>query len=655
MIDAYSVGVTLKLHDLISGELLKVSRAMYRIDELAGQLNKKFDSLGVQAGYFRSLVQSSRGLAKGLDKATQETYRLDRALESLRANGRLPTVGAGAERNLAAANAEAVALAANLRNIKAAGNIAAVGGGHGASSGGGSHRGGIHGGSVHVGTNGVGVGAVGMAAGEAGPIVGGALIAAGAGAMGAKALAEAAGSYEFQKARFRLFGLSNEQNEAAFAFVNSQRIPGASKADMMRYMVEAQGAFRESGKSGAEALQGAEIAAPLLAKIRFASLLSGHELSEKQEMDMLRYAEQRGGTTNPQRFGQLVEDALKTTITSGGQVNFSELRQFMRTSQLAGMSVSDDALLGWYEPLMGELKGGPLGTSMATASKRLMGITKATKTQLSSIQDAGIWDMSKVALNKQGGVDHFLGDGIPLKHADEWGQNQVKYYLDYVLPYYMKHGYNQTQISKHNADLFGNTGGAMMDKAGVQKDMIIEGLEARKMIPSLQKIIDETKNTWIGSENDFIAAWQDFKTEFGKSVLPAFTNWMHGASDLLRKIEGIQGGPDAPKFSLWKGGATGYAVEWAGKVLGLHSDMGPKISAYGGKDVTLSDLTGSGGVAPPAGAGAVHVEVHNKIDERGLTTVVKRGLGRDMARPPTGPRGVDPTAGLFPVSASLGY
>jgi hypothetical protein len=217
-------------------------------------------------------------------------------------------------------------------------------------------------------------------------------------------------------------------------------------------------------------------------------------------------------------------------------VDFSNLRQFMRTSQGAGMTMSDDALLGWGEPLLGELKGGPAGTAVATARKRLMGITKATKSQLQTIRMMGAWDMSKVVLNKSGGVDHFTGDGIPLMHAKEFGDNPFKWFADYVLPQYKAKGLDINQQSKLNSDLFGGTGGAMFDKVGVQLPTILEGLHARAIVPGIDTAVDKSKQTLTGQEKEFEAAWTDFKTVFGESVLPDVIQMLKSGTTLLHEL-----------------------------------------------------------------------------------------------------------------------
>lgn len=467
-------------------------------------------------------------------------------------------------------------------------------------------------GRMHVGPGGAGFSGVGMGIPGGVPVMAG--MAAGYMAYATiKSGAEAAGDYELQKRRFEMFGMSPAQNQNAFDYAAGLSVPGASNTDKMRYMIEAQGAFRESGLDGGEALRAAKMAVPMLAKIHFASILSGHELTEGQEMDMLRFAEQRGAIRDPKLFNSTIENAYRTTVTSGGQVDFSNLRQFMRTSQGAGMTISDEALLGWGEPLLGELKGGPAGTALATARKRLMGITKATKTQLHTIQEMGAWDMSKVVLNAKGGVDHFTGDGIPLMHASEFGANPFKWFADYVLPQYKARGLDINQQSKLNSDLFGNTGGAMFDKVGVQLPTIMEGVNARKIVPGIDTAVGKAQATLTGQEQEFNAAWKDFKTAFGETVLPAVISTIRAGTDFFKVV-------NAGKFSN-----TNSAIDTAAvpehKTVGPWGALTPYMPGWMPGAKTDPHVASSGN-------GGMNVTVHAVMDGTPIHTKVVQSIVR---------------------------
>ena len=658
MIEAFKVGTTLTLHDLITPKLLELSKQMLKVEVQVAALDRQFKQIGKANGGIKQATNYANALDKAIGKTDQHAKILVKTFGKLsafdgkaidgvnkllvelnksdgaagRLSGHIGKISAfnpevrelarstkALSDALRSSSSNAAMLAHQIKSIHALGALPSIpvipgAGGGGRGGGGGGRRGG--GGNIHarghIGPGGIGLGGVGFGL-PGGMATMGGLAAGYLAYAGVKSGAEAAGDYELQKRRFEMFGMTSAQNQSAFDFVRDTKMPGASLSDKMRYMIEAQGAFRESGLSGEEALRASKMAAPMLAKVHYASILSGHELTEGQEMDMLRYAEQRGAVRNPALFNKTIENAYRTTVTSGGQVDYSNLRQFMRTSQGGGMVMNDDALLGWGEPLLGELKGGPTGTALATARKRLMGITKATKSQLQTIQMMGAWDMSKVVLNKSGGVDHFTGDGVPLMHAKEFGDNPFKWFADYVLPTYKAKGYDFNQTSKLNADLFGGTGGAMMDKVGVQLPTILEGLHARAIVPGIDTAVNKSQQTLTGQEKEFEAAWTDFKTVFGESVLPGVIQVLKAGTEFFKKAADFNNEQDAGIAAVNHAhgffGKIGAAWDWAN---------GNAPSPASKPDATVA----------PRGSSPMHVDVHAQIDGTPLHAKVVQTIVR---------------------------
>jgi hypothetical protein len=668
MIEAFRVGTTLTLTDLISPKLLALSKTLLKVELQVAAVDRQFKQIGKANGGIKQASNYTATLDKAVMKTDQHAKLLVKTFGKLSAFDGKAAAGAGAlmkeldmsdgaagrltghlakitafnpemrllaestralSTALRSSSSNAAMLAHQVKSIHAFGSLPSIpvipgGGGHvpGAGGRGGGHGNGGNGmhGRMHVGPGGAGFSGVGMGVPGGVPVMAG--MAAGYIAYaGVKSGAEAAGDYELQKRRFEMFGMSPTQNQNAFDYAAGLSVPGASNSDKMRYMIEAQGAFRESGLDGGEALRAAKMAVPMLAKIHFASILSGKELTEGQEMDMLRFAEQRGAIRNPKLFNETIENAYRTTVTSGGQVDFSNLRQFMRTSQGAGMTISDEALLGWGEPLLGELKGGPAGTALATARKRLMGITKATKTQLHTIQEMGAWDMSKVVLNAKGGVDHFTGDGIPLMHASEFGSNPFKWFADYVLPQYKAKGLDINQQGKLNADMFGGTGGAMFDKVAVQLPTILDGVNSRKIVPGIDVAVVKAQTTLTGQEQEFDAAWKDFKTAFGETVLPAVISTIRAGTEFFKVV-------NAGKFSN-----TNSAIDTA--AVPDHKVVGPwgALTTYMPRWMPGSERDASvkrDAAVAPKGDGGMSVTVHAVMDGTPIHTKVTQTLVRKL-------------------------
>ena len=119
----------------------------------------------------------------------------------------------------------------------------------------------------------------------------------------------------------------------AVKFAKSADIVGTSSLQMMRYINEAQGVFKDAGLSNPlEQFQGAKLGAPLLARIHFAERTLGKpENSEAQDKSFLRVVEMLGGVRDPARFADLADRAFKLQQSSGGTVDAELLRQVIAT------------------------------------------------------------------------------------------------------------------------------------------------------------------------------------------------------------------------------------------------------------------------------------------------------------------------------------
>src|ERR1700674_2061591 len=124
MIEAYAVSVSLRLHDLVSPQLLKVMQEMAKLDALVIGLNKNLKAMSLDATGMSALSRATSGLG----------------------------------RSMTTANAQAALLERNLKAIKTIGSIPALApavGGRGAGGGGGGYNSGIHG-RAHITPRGVG-------------------------------------------------------------------------------------------------------------------------------------------------------------------------------------------------------------------------------------------------------------------------------------------------------------------------------------------------------------------------------------------------------------------------------------------------------------------------------------------------------------------
>ena len=276
-----------------------------------------------------------------------------------------------------------------------------------------------------------------------------------------KAPLEEAVKYQTVLAQFKGFGMSDAINTAADKYARSARVMGSSARDMMTYMVEAQGIFRESGQmTEAQALMGSKIAAPILAKINFANMALNPEKAgalHTQDLQMLRFIESRGGANDPTTFAHLADWGYKLIKSSGTNINWDQLRSLVKTAGAGGFNLTDDAL-SKLEPVITDLGGGAVGSGQRTAFQRLIGTQRMLPKQaIQEYLSLGLWDRTKVELSKTGGINRFVGrPGAVLNNREQFASDPIGYYMERFLPAISK---------KYGEQILGDTVGAKVQRA----------------------------------------------------------------------------------------------------------------------------------------------------------------------------------------------
>jgi len=570
-IQAYRVAVRLALDDQITRNLMQVSRD-------AIELNKKFVTI----------TRNIKALTSAAREATSSLRALNRSLNNeFSGASRGAREYAGAIREIAD---QAQRMNRASRNfpplmgnygaamtlpVLAAGAAAAGGsGGYGNNGGGpalpppsGNSRW-WHGWHNGVPPGGWGGGGSGNGGGRGRPAGHGAysdgMTNMATGYLGFKMLSgfvDEAARYQTMTEKFRQFGMSQAATEEALRFAEITRVSGSSATDMLKYLVEAQGVFSESGmKSVDEQLRAAKLAAPVLARITFASRgLDEHqrEATFAKQMDMLRFTETAGGLKSPERFNQLMDAAFRAIQSSGGNVDFTQYRQFMAKAGTAAFGLSNKALFAELEPIIGELKGGAAGEALMTAYNRLNGIIKLPNQVTHDLMKMGVWDASKIELNSLGGVKRFRGN--PLINAQLFSQSPVDYYEKMILPIYRQNHYTDEQKQRENALIFGRTGGKMFNLIDKQLETIHHRIDAYGIARGLEDAYGAVGSTYNGKKINFQKKWLNLQLVMGKDggLLDTFTKGLDGLTHSLERMTEIaHKHPEMAKFA----GNTALAI-----------------------------------------------------------------------------------------------
>lgn len=545
MFEAYKIGVTLTMHNLVSPILLEIGRDFAKVDALVISLQRKLKAIGADAAGLKAVATAGNASSIALEKTNVHAAALQRHLAAIRATSASAAVP---------------------------GLLPGTGGGGGGSRG--PHRG-FHGGNVHMGPGGVGLGTIGYG-------IGGGAMAAGAGVAATlymeKALYDSAKDMQTEVARFSALGLGDKLNSDAVKFVTGMKTYGTSMSQNMALFRDAQTIFRESGS-----LEHAELVTPVLSKMLLAQhVLFGENGGDRMSkfMDMLKVIELRKGLSSPGEFLKQADMVQQVLATSGGRVDATQYLNAMKTGGTALSSMSNEALYYGAEPLIQEVGGSRFGTGMQTAYNRLMLGIGVSNTSASEMLRLGLLDPKKIELNKLGGFKRYKSGENALVGHDLLQKDFIKFYTDVVLPLYTSKGITKEEdILRENALIFGRTGAnAVYNPLQRQLPIILKSLQTSKQAATIDQAAKIAKGTASGSEAEFTAAWTDFKIQFGSLILPKITAMLNSGAGLLRQInsfynsnaETLKSVDAIGGFAPWKlipnafGAAKDAASKWLG-------------------------------------------------------------------------------------------
>ncbi|CAG9247080.1 conserved hypothetical protein [Burkholderia cepacia] len=533
MIEAYSIGVRLKLNDLVTPQLLKLADELAKYDSLVLKVNKHLGAMGAKAVGIRNLADASKRLAANMAAIKDASALAEKNLFALRMA--LPSGGLGLEAELIAANVQARTLAATLSGIRGAGRI--PGGGHppplGGGRGGGRHGGGIHGGNLHMGPSGVGIGGVGVG------LMGDALVPLGAAMVAGyvgKQFYEGAKDYQDAFMRFKSLNLGDKTNAEADKFASSACPYGVSQTELMKALGESVGLFGS--------FEEAKKYTPMLVSLGTAnSAIFGGKLGALDDeglKSLLKFMDRRGGFKDEATFARQLDLAEKMITGSAGFLHFQDIGAFSQNAGTAFRSLSDQGLLH-MEGLLIEQGGQKAGTALMSLYQNLVGGRTPVKT-MRLMENLGLGHISPLTTGTVGGKK---STGSKFELSPEYmklAQTDPAEFMGTVIPRLLaKKGItSESDVLKAVNDILSNrTASNQGSLMTTQQFQLIRDFKLAQGAMGADKVISMFKDSASGAEADFDAAWTDFKKQFGTTMLPQITNMLKVGADMLRTLADV--------------------------------------------------------------------------------------------------------------------
>jgi hypothetical protein len=607
MIDVYSIGTTVKLTDLVTPQLLKLAEGFTKVDAIALQVNKRLRSMGAEVGALRRLSVVTGSIDSKLRSVTGNAIKAGKALGDIKAS--VPPGALGIEKELIEANRQVNILGRQISSLRGAGHgflgtggFGGGGGGRGGTpalpspGGGGRRRGHLHGGNVHVGSHGLGISGVGMGLADG-------LMIPAAAAMGAAyvghAFYESAKGYQDAFMRFRSLNLGAQTNVAADSFVKNSNTFGVSHTELMSALGEGVGLFGSFDE--------ARKYMPMITQLGKANsaIFGGKtgDLDDAGLKSLLKFIDRRGGFKDEATFGRQLDLAEKMVTGSSGFLKFQDLANFSQNAGTAFRGLSDEGLLH-MEGLMIEQGGQKSGTALMSLYQNLVA-GRMPKKAMGMLQDLGLATLQEQTHGSVGGkpLKSLVMTGI--QGSDLLQADPAKWMTDVLVPALTAHHITGDQdVLKAVNDILSNrTASNQGSLMTVQQWQLIRDQNIARGAMGASDVSNMYKNSASGAENDFDAAWTDFKAQFGKTMLPAITSMLQTGSAILRTINAwaanpmtaaqaqIDQVPQADHKAVGRWGSIGDFFGWNGPASNPHASssvVGASSSASGNVHTTVN-------------------------------------------------------------------
>lgn len=632
MINVYEIGATLKLTDLITPKLLQLSKEFAKVDSTVLQINKRLQKMGAEVVGVRNLAAASKSLATSLKSIKDQSALAEKNLFALRMA--LPSGGMGLEAELIAANVQAKTLAATLAGIRGGTRTPLIPPMPGAGGGGGRHGGRVHGGSLHMGSNGVGIGGVGIGLMSDMLVPLGAAMVAG---YVGKQFYESGKEYQDEFMRFKSLNLGDKVNAEADKFVKSTHVYATSRSELMKAMAESVGlfgSFEEASKFTPELLTlGKANAAVFHGKLG--------AMDDEGLKSLLKFIDRRGGFKDEETFKRNLDLAEKMVTGSGGFLKFHDLGAFSQNAGTAFRSLSDEGLLH-MEGLMVEQGGQKAGTALMSLYQNLVAGRTPKKT-MGLLQDLGLGKLEMQTHGALGGKPIKSMVMTDVKEASLLQADPAKWMTDVLLPALAAKGITKdADVLKAVNDVISNrTASSQASIMTTQQFQVLRDYKLAKGAMGAGQVIDMYKKSASGAEEDFNAAWRDFKAEFSENMLPAITDMLKTGASILRSIsdfsQSVKGSSAGQSFADISKGALSV-LTWPYRMLSGDAQAKPAQSGSQGSPYVS-----------PAQKQPINLRATLNVDRTKLGEVVAEFLAGGLSKPQASRSGFDMTMNLAPI------
>ncbi|WP_426075056.1 phage tail tape measure protein [Janthinobacterium sp. DSP2-3-3] len=399
--------------------------------------------------------------------------------------------------------------------------------------------------------------------------------------------------YQTEVGRVNALGLGDKVSAEAVAFARNMKTYGTSQLDNLQLMRDGMSAFAD--------VHHAEMVAPTLAKMKFANHAFFGEAegadNERKFMDMLKVIELRGGLESKEKFEAQANIVQQVITATGGRVGPNEWLNMIKTGGIAAKGLKDDAFYYQMEPLVQEMSGNRVGTSLMSAYQNLYQ-GRTTKRSARKLDEFGlIGDKSKVTPDKAGQIA-FLDPGA-LLGSELFRENQFEWMEKVLLPQLAKKGITEKkQVLDAIGSIFSNrTASNLYSQMYLQRVQIHKNEKLNRGAADIGKLEKLGRDSAAGKELEAQSKLANLKLTMGEKILPLYAQGLELAISAVQRLNGfMERNPTTAKVMI-----TAFAV-----LAGLLLVLGPlmlgiaaMIGPYAMLHVMFAKMGVTGGVLTP--------------------------------------------------------
>lgn len=310
-------------------------------------------------------------------------------------------------------------------------------------------------------------------------------------------------------------------------FVNSQKLTGVSKLDLLQKLQDALVVSKN--------VQEAEGITPFLSQIGYANkaLFEGtkQELKDQDFYALVKSAELVTGSMDANILKPVIDEMVKINNATSGQVKPTATLQMLQKTR-GSLRGADPRVLYQLEPIEQEYGGAPTGVMVRALYQHLQAGRLTTPAAM-QLEKMGLIKPGYAKYNKINMIQRVKPGGI----VDQSLLNKdfMDWYNKYFISYFKKHHLTEQQEKMINSVIFTNSDLALVNAMVQQQEKIAKTAELNAHAMGTQQMLKQVPKQ-TAAEQQLSAAFFNLKKTIGDMMAPSVIGGMNVLTNFITTL-----------------------------------------------------------------------------------------------------------------------